>query len=63
MGNLYEAIKNNVFGTKNLIDISDCSSISYNVSNDLLTSNFLTFYNEEKVSLGYKYYIIRIICS
>lgn len=46
-------------GTRgNLIDISDCSSISYNVSNDLLTSNFLTFYNEEKVSLGYKYYNI-----
>lgn len=41
-------------GTKgNLIDVSNCDNISYKLSNNLFTSNYITYYDENLISLGY----------
>ena len=39
-----------------LIDVSNCSEISFSISNELIDKNYITCYDENKMSLGYTKY-------
>lgn len=47
-GTVYNGIRGN------LIDVSNCSKISFSLSNNLFNNNYITYYDENKISLGFK---------